>query len=386
MERELTPHDDGNERHEDGERYRRQQAGDDAHDDIGHLLQPPQEENLLFQEGDLADDTDDADGDGPEDDHGRDEAQDGEAADDALPPGDLERRPYDLGRGHADILGRHVQGLVVREHLVGSLGVRLLVELDKDGANVLAGAGAVVGLGRLDEWQEALQLRAAPVDRVDLLTDEAEQTGAVRGPLLAGDPARRHAARLGIKGRRGLLGLGTAFLEGLEALAVGGLDELALGLFEAHGHLVALLDQLLQLLGVGRDPDIAHRTLKDLAQARLVKVGCRHRGEEHGARRDAARVEGREQESLAQVDVEDGLACHHVQDEAVEEPTDQRMGIQAVLARAADIDVAVRQYVELLLVAATRGINGEEDRPGDTEADKDNRDADAQESQEEVGV
>ncbi|GJD00775.1 hypothetical protein ColKHC_09600 [Colletotrichum higginsianum] len=387
LARELgaEAHDDGDQRHENGQGDTGKQAGHDAHDDIGDLLEPGQEGHLL-EVGHLRDDTDKGDGDGPEDDEGGDEGDDGVSPDDLLPPRDTEGLPDDLGGLDSDVLGRHLKGLVMGRDLERGLSIRLGVKLGEDSGDLLVLPGTVVGLGSIDGGDQALKLGAAPFDCVDLSADETQQAEAVGRTLLLGDPASSGIARLGVLGGRGLVGR-CAVLDSLEARGVGELDKLDLGLFELHGNLVALLDELVELLGVAGDPDPLDRLAEELLELGLVQVGVGDRSEENCARRDALGVGRGEQEGLAQVDVEDALAHDEVHDEAVEEPTDEGVGVQAVKAGGdGHVDVAVRQDVKLLGRSSARSIDGKQDGPGHDEADQADGGADTEEAKKEIGV
>jgi hypothetical protein len=61
------------------------------------------------------------------------------------------------------------------------------------------------------------------------------------------------------------------------------------------------------------------------------------------------------------------------------------VGIEAVVL-SVDVDVAVGQDLELGLVVAAGGIDGEEDGPGDDETDEADGGEDTEEAQEEVGI
>lgn len=379
-------HHDGNQRHENRQQDGGQETGNDTQNDLGDLEDPRQPRELDGQLVDVADGTDKGDGNGPEDDHGRDEGDDDIAADHSLPPRNRERLPDNLAGTDADGPRRHLEPLVVGEDLGGALGIGLGAELDKDTGNLLEAAGAVLGLNVLGGGDETLELGAAPVDRVHLVADEPQRAEAMRGALLEGNPAGRNASRFGVEGRR------RAGFVGRPALGDGGLaglvrepDELDLGLFQAHGDLVALLHHLVDGLGVARDPDVLDRRAKDLAKPGLVEIVVRDRREEDGARRDAVGVKGAHEEGLAEVDEEDDLAHDEVHDEAKEGPGGEGVGVVAVSLRVA-VDVAIGQDVELLAAVAARGVDGEQDGPGDAAADEAEGAGDAHEAEVEVGV
>lgn len=89
--------------------------------------------------------------------------------------------------------------------------------------------------------------------------------------------------------------------------------------------------------------------------------------------------------SLAQINVEDALARNHVHEKAIDSPADKGVGVEVVLVRL-NVDIAVRQDLELGETLASGGIDGEQNGPGNEKADETNDEADAQISKEEVGV
>jgi hypothetical protein len=280
-----------------------------------------------------------------------------------------------------------LQRVVVGGDLVGCLGIGLVVELDEDGIDVLVVASSVVDLGCLGEGNQTLQLGSAPLDGVDLLSDKTKQTEAVMRALLIRDVSRSDVASLGIARRDSLLGAIATLLSGLDALFVDGLEQLDFGLLELHGNLVALLDQLVKLLGISSNPHILYGAAEELTDAGFVEELFGDAGEENGARGHALSVLGVEQKGLAQVDVEDALAGDHVHDEAVDDPADECVCVEAVpLEGVADLDVAVGDDLELFLAIAASSVDGEEDWPSDTSADKCHDGAHSEISQEEVGV
>ena len=94
---------------------------------------------------------------------------------------------------------------------------------------------------------------------------------------------------------------------------------------------------------------------------------------------------GCEEVSLANVDEEDALASDHVHHESIYKPSDEYVSVEAVVL-VVHIDVAVREDFELFLAIASGGIDGEENGPSDTESHKCDCAADAEESQEEIGI
>lgn len=89
--------------------------------------------------------------------------------------------------------------------------------------------------------------------------------------------------------------------------------------------------------------------------------------------------------SLAQINVKDALACNHVHEEAIDSPANKGMGVEVVLV-VLNVDIAVRQNLELGQTLASGGVDREQNGPGDEKADETNDEADAQVSKEEIGV
>ena len=90
---------------------------------------------------------------------------------------------------------------------------------------------------------------------------------------------------------------------------------------------------------------------------------------------------------MAEVDVEDALAANDEEDEAVEEPANEDMSVEAVSARAfIGIDVAECQYIQLLLSITTSGIDWEKHWPSDAAADKADHHKHLHIAQKQVGV
>lgn len=92
-----------------------------------------------------------------------------------------------------------------------------------------------------------------------------------------------------------------------------------------------------------------------------------------------------EQEHLAEVDVEDALARDHVHDKAIHDPSEQRVGIEA-MGVLLDVEVAVGDHLELGLAVAARGVEREEDGPCEAHAHGADDGADAEVAEEEIGV
>ena len=90
---------------------------------------------------------------------------------------------------------------------------------------------------------------------------------------------------------------------------------------------------------------------------------------------------------MAKIDVENALAANEKKDEAVEEPANEDMSVEAVSARALlCVDVAKCEQIELLSFATTSSIDWEEDWPSDAAADKANHHKHLHIAQEQVGV
>ncbi|KFZ05692.1 hypothetical protein V501_08113, partial [Pseudogymnoascus sp. VKM F-4519 (FW-2642)] len=348
-------HDDWDQGHEDRKENRWQETRNNTHNlgwDLVEPSEPRQSRELRY----VGDETNSCDGDSPEDDKRSDESLDRVTAGHLLPPGDAQGAPDDLVGVHSDVAGGHVQGLVVGQGLVCGLSGGLGEELDEDGVDGLIGAGLVLLARDLGVGDQLLELLAAPVDGVDLGAEKAEEASAVGWALLGWEPAGGDGSGLGVGGGDdGLLIVGgTALLGGLEALLVGELDQLGLGAFESEGGLVALLDELVELLGVTGDPDVLDLVAEDLAELGLLEVHIGDGGEENSAGGDAVGVDGRQEEGLAQVDVEDALAADHELDKGEEDPSDEDVGVHAVLAIGALVQVAERQDVKALGTVAAR--------------------------------
>ena len=344
----------------------------------------PGETRELLERIDLGDDTHDTDGDSPEDDEDSNEEVDDIATNDRLPPGNVQVLPDDLLGLDTDVAGRHVQRVMVGDHLERSLGIRLGVKLDEDRVHLLEVSRQILGLGRLSLGHELVKLGTTPFDGVDLLSNKTQRAQTMARAHLVRDPARGEVTSLDIL--RSRLGGLARLLGGLDTLLVDGLEQLDLALLELHGRLVTLLDNLVEILGLSSNPYVLDRIgAEDLAETRLIQKLVRDGSEEHGPGRDALGVAGGKEERLAKIDVEDALAGDHVHDEAIDDPAHERVREEAV-GLGVDIDVTVRDALELALVVGARGVDGEQHRPGDAHADKGHRRADSEEAKEQVGV
>lgn len=354
---------------------------------LGNISDPSQARNIL-QRVDLGNQTNNTNGNGPEDDEGSNEAIHSIAADNNLPPGNGQALPDDLARLDANRLGFHVQGLVVSDRLVCVLGVALGLEFDKNSVDFLVVARPPVGLGLFDFGNQFLQLVAAPFDGVDLFANEAKKAKTVMRAILVLNPARSNVASLDVTtlgiSRRRVLCQGLALLQRLGASLVDLCQETNLALFKLHGGLVALLDHFVQLVRLAANPDILDGTIH-VADALLAVVFIRNRGEQNSAGRDPLGVVRVDVVCLAQVDVEDALARNHVHEKPVDDPANKGVGIEIILMTV-NIHIAVRQDLELRQALASRGVDREQNGPGDEQADKTDGEADAQVSQEEIGV
>lgn len=88
---------------------------------------------------------------------------------------------------------------------------------------------------------------------------------------------------------------------------------------------------------------------------------------------------------MAQIDVVNALAHDQVHDEAEIGPADESVGIVAIALRIA-VDVGIREDIELILAAATRRVEREQNGPGDAASDKADDDGHAQVAQVEERV
>ena len=206
--------------------------------------------------------------------------------------------------------------------------------------------------------------------------------------LLWSDPASGHGARFGIGSSVGdFLVVWVSALHGLGARLDGSLDKLGLSLLEAESSLVALLDKLVNVIGLAGDPDPLDLLAKHLAKLVLIKVRRWYRCEKNGAGRNAVGVDWAEEKSLAQVDVEDALAADHDHDKAEEDPSHKRVRKHAVLVCSFLLaQITECEQVEALITATASRVDWEEDWPGQDAAKEGDGRADANEAQEEVCI
>jgi len=226
--------------------------------------------------------TDECNRNGPEDDKYGDHSGSGKAANDSLPPLDPQVLPDDFVWSHTGEARGHVEDLVMGQTLVSSLSFGESGEFDKDGADLLGIVRSVLGLEFGDLWNESLELGAAPVDGVDLLANKRLQT--VGWTVLFGDPLASYIARLdGGSVRVALRGtLLVVLLFRLETLAVGGANEFGLCTLQLHGSLVALLDKVVQLLGVTGNPNALDSGTEHSANGGLLEVRSWNRCKQDG--------------------------------------------------------------------------------------------------------
>lgn len=353
---------------------------------LGDLVNPAHAGEFL-ESVDLGDQTDNTNGNGPENDEECNEEIDGITAKDDLPPGDVEILPDDVGRLDANGLGIHVKSLVVRDDLVGCLSIGLGVELDKNSLQLVVVAGPPFGLGIINLGHKFVELGTTPLNCVDLFTKKTQRTKSMAGTLLVGNPAGSNISCFGIVGSgSGTFGLGfSRLLKRLDTGLVNCLEQLDLGLFEFHGNLVTLFDHLIQLGSISADPDILDRVVEHATDTPLIEILLGNRREENSTGRDALSILGVEQIGLAQVDVKDALASDHVHEKAVNGPGDKGMRKQGVLVRV-EVDITVREDLELRLVVTTSGIDGKQNRKGNASANQADNEADAQVTNKEIGV
>lgn len=119
----------------------------------------------------------------------------------------------------------------------------------------------------------------------------------------------------------------------------------------------------------------------------LVKISRWDGGEQHSAGGNAVRIDWREQESLAQVDIKDALAANHDHDESEEDPSHERVREHAVFVLVdVLVQVAEKQHVKSLVAIASGRVDWQQNRPGDQCAEEGDGCTDANVAQEKVGV
>ena len=155
-----------------------------------------------------------------------------------------------------------MQNLVVCQALIGRLGFLQSSELDKDCVDLLdAFESFVLILHLLDLRNTLLQLCTAPVDGVNFLSDQRLQ--AMGRSVLCRDVARscRAAFNVGCQFLQSdvLIVFLCLLLVGLQSSSVCGLDKLGFGGFEFERCLVSLLDFVLEVSSIGRNPNAFDR-------------------------------------------------------------------------------------------------------------------------------
>lgn len=283
-----------------------------------------------------------------------------------------------------------MQGLVVSKTLEGRLGLGEGFKLDKDGVQHLAVPGLLFCLHPVDFGDELFELVAAPVDGVHFLANEHLQ--AMGWAVLLVEPACCIRTLLG--------GSGSTLLLRLETLSIGGLDERGLGALELVSGLVAPVDLVFQILAVTCKPNatnafaqhgLERSSVHVLFGAEILSVSGHvdrvrkerlHRAVEDCAGREALGVERGQQVCLTDVDVVDGLARNHDQNEAEEEDCAARIGPEPPFI----LDVGHGEDVELGQAIAARGVDGEEDGPSDDTADDAGDDGHLEEAKEEEAI
>ena len=341
---------------------------------------------VTLEVGDVRDKTDECDRNSPEDDQSSDESKDCNSANDSLPPRNLQCLPNDLIGIDADVAWRHMEGLVVRQRLESSLGIRLTSELDEDASNLGGLSGQIACLCGFSLRNQGLQSSTAPIDCVDLLAIQAKLAELVCRTLLLGHPASRERSRFSITCFNWWLVVTSSFLDGLQSLSISKLNQFHFTSLENLCSLVAFLNQLIDLGGVRSDPNIFDCRTENCSELGLVEVVLGNRCEEYSACRDAIGVDWRHQEGLAKVDVVDALASDQEKNESKEEPCTAGVSKISILAISALIDIAHAQHVQLLFASTASNINWEEDRPGNAGAYEHDNHRHLQKSKEEVGI
>lgn len=261
-------HNDWNQRHENCKHDGWQETGDNTDDLAWNLLKPLQP-RVLHELWNVGDETDCSNWDSPEDNESCNDAHNSVAADDLLPPRDLERLPDNLIWVHSDIAWRHVKSLVVREHLVGALSIRLLVKGNEDSANRSTSTGSVGGLGGSSIWDELGESFAAVVDSVNLATKETKWSQFHGWTFFVGDPTSSDRAWLSISscGRLGVLA--ESLLSVLQSL----LYQLDLSSLELERELVSFFNNVINIVTLADNVDVLNvlRSVH-LSQLPLVQI------------------------------------------------------------------------------------------------------------------
>ncbi|KAK5633847.1 hypothetical protein RRF57_009561 [Xylaria bambusicola] len=120
---------------------------------------------------DVGNNTNDRDRNGPEDDEGADKADSSKPADYPLPPRHPQCAPNHLTGSYADVLGGHLQSLVMCQYLERRFRISLVREFDEDAVDLLVFAITIFVLAFLYFWNETFKFGSAPCDCVHLLAD-----------------------------------------------------------------------------------------------------------------------------------------------------------------------------------------------------------------------
>lgn len=242
---------------------------------------------------------------------------------------------------------------------------------------------SVLGLELIDLRDELLELGTAPVNSVDLLSNQRLQS--VCWTVLLGNPFRSDISRFNRSSVRVILccSLLVLFLLSLEAFAVCSANELRLGALELHGSLVTLVYQVVEFLGVAGDPNALDRVSERSAKNSLVKVIVGNGGEEDSPGRETTRVQRGEKVGLAEIDIEDAFASDHEEHKAVEDVSTPNVSKVAVVVVC---DVGHVENVELCGSTSAGGIDWKEDWPGYDHTDKAGDDGHLEEAEEKVAI
>lgn len=253
----------------------------------------PRHTGQLLDGLDLSDETDDTDRDSPEDNENTNDSKDKITTNKQLPPGNSQTLPDNFLRLDTNVAGRHVKSVVMSSGLVGGLGIRLCVKLNKDGGGLLHVASEPISLSGVGFGNKSLEFLASPFNSVNLLADKTQRSQSMARALLGSNPAVGDASGFGVGlGRGSLLSILTRLLDGLGTLLVNKLQKLDFTLLQLHGNVITFLDKFIHVLGVANQPNILDGFVEELADASLVEILVRHRGEENGSGRHALRVLG----------------------------------------------------------------------------------------------
>lgn len=119
------------------------------------------------------------------------------------------------------------------------------------------------------------------------------------------------------------------------------------------------------------------------ARVRVIYSLLRNRAEQYSPRRNASRVERRQQVSLAKVDKVDALASDDINHKAVEDDGAPSVSEQLIVVVG---DVRHSQQIQLCMPTTSGCVDGKQDRPSDEAADDTHHGADLEEAKEEEAV